>query len=68
MLETDEICGGRAAGTRVPGVRQRGGSRLLPQTWLVSFMHYDLGFFDHETGRVECADNPFKANVLRMSE
>ena len=25
--------------------------------WLVSFMHYDLGFFDHETGRVECADN-----------
>jgi putative transposase len=27
--------------------------------WLVSFMQYDLGFFDHETGRVECAENPF---------
>ena len=34
--------------------------------WLVSFMHYDLGFFDHETGRVECADNPFQARVLPM--
>jgi putative transposase len=29
--------------------------------WLVSFMKYDLGFFDHETGRVECAENPFAA-------
>lgn len=34
--------------------------------WLVSFMHYDLGFFDHETGRVECAENPFQARVLPM--
>ena len=22
-------------------------------------MHYDLGFFDDETGRIECAENPF---------
>jgi putative transposase len=29
--------------------------------WLVSFMKYDLGFFDHEAGRVECAENPFAA-------
>jgi putative transposase len=35
--------------------------------WLVSFMKYDLGFFDHETGRVECAENPFGAKVLPMS-
>ena len=27
--------------------------------WLVSFMHYDLGFFDLESGRVEPAPNPF---------
>jgi putative transposase len=27
--------------------------------WVVSFMQYDLGFFDHESGRVECAENPF---------
>jgi hypothetical protein len=24
-------------------------------------MNYDLGFFDHESGRVECAENPFGA-------
>jgi putative transposase len=35
--------------------------------WLVTFMHYDLGFFDHEAGRVECAQNPFDAKVLPMS-
>jgi putative transposase len=37
------------------------------QIWLVTFMHYDLGFFDHEAGRVECAPNPFAAKVLPMS-
>jgi putative transposase len=35
--------------------------------WLVSFMHYDIGFFDHEAARVECAENPFDAKVLPMS-
>ena len=35
--------------------------------WLVSFMDYDLGFFDHETGRLGTADNPFAAKVLPMS-
>jgi len=30
-------------------------------------MHYDLGFFDHETGRLESAENPFAAKVLPMS-
>jgi putative transposase len=44
------------------GVRE-----VSEKIWLVSFMHYDLGFFDHETGRVECADNPFEAKVLPMS-
>jgi putative transposase len=31
--------------------------------WLVTFMNYDLGFFDEESGRVECAENPFSAKV-----
>ncbi len=31
---------------------------------LVTFMPCDLGFFDHETGRIECADNPFETSVL----
>jgi putative transposase len=40
---------------------------IAEKIWLVSFMHYDLGFFDHETGRVECAPNPFGARLLPMS-
>jgi putative transposase len=35
--------------------------------WLVSFMQYDLGYFDHQACRVEPIDNPFKAKVLPMS-
>lgn len=37
------------------------------QIWLVSFIQYDLGFFDHETCRIESAENPFSAKVLPMS-
>ena len=28
--------------------------------WLVSFMKYDLGFFDHQAGTVTSAENPFR--------
>ena len=28
--------------------------------WLVSFMQYDLGYFDDETCRIESAENPFE--------
>ena len=31
--------------------------------WLVSFLDYDLGFFDEEEGRVEPATNPFLLKV-----
>jgi hypothetical protein len=34
--------------------------------WLVTFMHYDLGFFDHETSRLEPAANPFEPKRLPM--
>jgi putative transposase len=34
--------------------------------WLVSFMQYDLGYFDHETCRLEPIENPFRAKVLPM--
>ncbi len=33
---------------------------------LVSFMQYDLGFFDQETGWITSAENPFGAKVLPM--
>jgi putative transposase len=35
--------------------------------WLVSFLDYDLGFFDQEEGRIEPGPNPFMAKVLTMS-
>ncbi len=36
--------------------------------WLVSFLDYDLGYFDQDTGRVEPAGNPFgPETVLTMS-
>ena len=36
--------------------------------WLVSFMDYDLGFFDKEVDRVEpVGENPFAPKVLPMS-
>lgn len=41
---------------------------IADQIWLVSFMHYDLGFFDQDENRVEpVGDNPFAPNVLPMS-
>jgi hypothetical protein len=33
---------------------------------LVTFMHYDLDYFDAETCRLEPIQNPFRANVLPM--
>ena len=44
------------------GVRE-----VADHIWLISFMHYDLGFFDDQCSRVECAPNPFTAKVLPMS-
>ena len=32
--------------------------------WLVTFMDYDLGYFDHETCRLEPLQNPFGPKVL----
>jgi putative transposase len=41
-------------------------SQVGDRVWLVSFMEYDLGYFDDETIRVEPIDNPFGAKVLPM--
>ena len=35
--------------------------------WLVTFMDYDLGYFDDETCRLERIENPFGPKVLPMS-
>jgi putative transposase len=44
-----------------------GVKQVTDRVWLVSFMQYDLGFFDDETGRLEPGANPFEAKVLPMS-
>ena len=45
-----------------------GVKEVADRIWLVSFMHYDLGFFDDETCRLEPVANPFEVrNVLPMS-
>ena len=49
------------AGQKV-GIKQ-----LDERSWLASFMHYDLGYFDDETCRLEPIDNPFGPKVLPMS-
>jgi len=36
-------------------------SEVAANIWLVSFMNYDLGFFDDTCNRVKCAPNPFGA-------
>ena len=45
-------------GQRV-GVRQVNNS-----VWLISFMQYDLGYFDAEVVRLEPIENPFRSDVL----
>jgi len=50
-------------GGQYVGIRE-----VADKIWLVSFMHYDLGFFDEEENRVEpVGNNPFAPKVLPMS-
>ena len=49
------------SGQRV-GIKQ-----VEERIWLVSFMQYDLGYFDDETCRIESATNPFAAKLSPMS-
>ena len=43
------------------GVRQ-----VSDRIWLVSFMDYDLGYFDDKTCSLEPIENPFGPKVLPM--
>jgi putative transposase len=44
----------RSFANQTVGIRE-----VADNIWLVSFMEYDLGFFDQDEGRVEPAVNPF---------
>jgi hypothetical protein len=43
------------------------GEGQCERIWLVTFMHYDLGYFDEENCRLEPIANPFGPKVLPMS-
>ena len=47
------VCGQNVGVTQV-------GERI----WLVTFMQYDLGYFDDETCRLEPIENPFGPKLL----
>jgi putative transposase len=44
-----------------------GVTQVGERIWLVTFMRFDLGYFDDETCRLEPIDNPFGPKVLPMS-
>jgi putative transposase len=44
-----------------------GVTQVGERIWLVTFMDYDLGYFDDETWRLEPIENPFGPKVLPMS-
>jgi putative transposase len=44
-----------------------GVKQVSDQVWLVTFMQYDLGYFDVETCRLEPIENPFAPKLLPMS-
>ena len=44
-----------------------GVTQVGERVWLVTFMRYDLGYFDDETCRLEPIQNPFEPKLLPMS-
>jgi len=68
MPPADAMHGG--AGDRDPMEPVCGGSfarRTADHIWLVSFMDYDLGYFDDETCRLEPIEDPFGPRLSPMS-
>jgi transposase InsO family protein len=65
-------CGRICIGKRKINLSQVFSGQLLgirevdEKIWLVSFLDFDLGYFDEVEGRVEPGPNPFTAKVLTM--
>ncbi|HXH97749.1 MAG TPA: hypothetical protein VNH40_11115 [Gaiellaceae bacterium] len=55
-VDGDQVIVPRLAGVLVAGAVVR---EVEDQIWLVSFLDYDLGFFDQDEGRIEPGPNPF---------
>lgn len=56
-IDFSQIFAGQAVGTK----------KIHDDVWLVSFMEYDLGYFDLETLVLEPLENPFGPKALPMS-
>ena len=56
-INVSQVFGGQKVGVKQVG----------EHIWLVTFMDYDLGYFDDETCRLEPIDNPFGPKLLPMS-
>lgn len=52
--------------SRVFAGQDVGVKQVDDKIWLVSFMDYDIGYFDEDTNRVEPGENPFREKVLPM--
>jgi hypothetical protein len=50
-----------------PCCQNVGIKQVSERIWLVTFMDYDLGYFDDQTCRLEPLENPFGPKVLPMS-
>ena len=61
-LANRKISLSRVFAGQIVGIRE-----IDDQLWLVSFLDFDLGFFDQDAARVEPAVNPFTPKVLPMS-
>ena len=63
------ICHQPAQGQSQSGLRWQkvGVKQTAEHIWLVSFMDYDLGYFDDETGRLEPIEDPFGPGLSPMS-
>ena len=61
------ISGARSISVRCLPASRSASSQIDEHIWLVSFMDYDLGYFDDETCRLEPIDNPFGPKLLPMS-
>jgi putative transposase len=61
-IDRKKISLSKALAGQTVGVKE-----ISESVWLVTFIHYDLGFFDQESSHFECAPKPFDAKVLAMS-
>ena len=61
------VCKGRKVSlSHVFAGQNVGVTQVGDRIWLVTFMQYDLRYFDDETCRREPIDNPFGSKVLPM--